>query len=81
LGDYTGGGLYIYDENDKPTLFNTHNVVIGFNGAKLAHRTEAFKGNRYAMIFYQQKNKFKIPGLKMVGSGVDEIENSDFKVY
>ena len=82
LGDYTGGGLYIYDNKDKPKLYNSHNVIICFNGANLAHKTENFKGNRYAMIFYQQKNKFKIPGMKMVGKGVnDDVINSDFKVY
>jgi len=82
LGDYTGGGLYIYDDKDKPKLYDTHNVVIGFNGARLAHKTEAFKGDRYAMIFYQQKNRYKIKGVEMVGLGVDDIAlNSDFKVY
>jgi hypothetical protein len=82
LGDYTGGGLYIYDDKDKPKLYDTHNVVIGFNGARLAHKTEAFKGDRYAMIFYQQKNRYKIKGVEMVGLGIDDITtNSDFKVY
>jgi hypothetical protein len=82
LGDYTGGGLYIYDDADKPKLYDSHNVVIAFNGARLAHRTEAFKGNRYAMIFYQQVNRYKIKGVEMVGLGVDDIIiNSDFKVY
>jgi hypothetical protein len=79
LGDYTGGGLYIYDDKDKPKLYDSHNVVIAFNGARLAHKTEAFKGDRYAMIFYQQKNRYKIKGVEMVGLGVDDI--SDFKVY
>jgi len=78
LGDYTGGGLYIYDDKDKPKLYDSHNNVICFNGARLAHKTEAFQGNRYAMIFYQQKNRFKIPGLKMVGKGIND---EDFKVY
>ena len=79
LGDYTGGGLYIYDDKDKPTLYPSKNVVIAFNGAKLAHRTEAFKGDRYAMIFYQQINKYKVKGVSMVGSGLDDY--SDLKVY
>jgi hypothetical protein len=83
LGDYTGGGLYIYDEKDKPKLYDSHDVVIGFNGARLAHKTQDFKGDRYAMIFYQQKNRFKIPGVKMVGKGVDDvvIAPDDVKVY
>jgi hypothetical protein len=82
LGDYTGGGLYIYDDKDKPKLYPSKDVVIGFNGARLAHKTEEFKGDRYAMIFYQQKNRYKIKGVEMVGLGVDDITiNSDFKVY
>jgi hypothetical protein len=80
LGDYTGGGLYIYDDKDKPKLYDSHNVVIAFNGARLAHETQAFKGNRYAMIFYQQKNKFKIKGVKMVGKGFYD-DPTDLKVY
>jgi len=67
LGDYTGGGLYIYDDKDEPKLYDSHNVVIAFNGARLAHKTEAFKGERYAIIFYQQKNKYKIKGIEMIG--------------
>jgi hypothetical protein len=79
LGDYTGGGLYIYDDKDKPTLYPSKNVVIAFNGARLAHKTEAFKGDRYAMIFYQQVNKYKVKGIPMVGSGLEDY--SDLKVY
>lgn len=82
LGDYTGGGLYIYDDKDKPKLYPTKDVVIGFNGARLAHKTEAFKGDRYAMIFYQQKNRYKVKGVEMIGLGVEDITlNTDFKVY
>ena len=82
LGDYTGGGLYIYDDKDKPKLYPTKDVVIGFNGARLAHKTQEFKGDRYAMIFYQQVNRYKIKGVTMVGLGIDDIVvNSDFKVY
>jgi len=79
LGDYTGGGLYIYDDKDKPTLYPSKNVVIAFNGARLAHKTEAFKGDRYAMIFYQQVNKYKVKGISMVGSGLEDY--SDLKIY
>ena len=79
LGDYTGGGLYIYDDKDKPTLYPSKNVVIAFNGARLAHRTQAFTGDRYAMIFYQQVNKFKVKGIEMVGKGLEDY--SDLKIY
>jgi hypothetical protein len=43
-----------------------------------AHRTQAFTGNRYALIFYQQANKFKIKGVKMEGKG---LEDADLKIY
>lgn len=69
LGDYTGGGLYIYDVDDKPKLYDTHNKIIVFNGANLAHRTEAFKGTRYALIYYNQVEGAKIKGKKMEGEG------------
>jgi hypothetical protein len=69
LGDYTGGGLYIYNKDDIPKLYDTNNRVIIFNGANLAHRTEPFKGDRYAMIFYSQQTDKTIKGLKMEGSG------------
>jgi hypothetical protein len=82
LGDYTGGGLYIYDDKDKPKLYPTKDVVIAFNGARLAHKTQSFTGNRYAMIFYQQVNRYKIKGVPMIGLGIDDVVlNSDFKVY
>lgn len=70
LGDYTGGGLYIYDEKSRnPKLYDTHNKLILFNGANLAHKTEPFKGTRYAFIFYNQIKDAKIEGLKMEGEG------------
>jgi len=72
LGDYTGGGLYVYDKQDKPKLYDTHNKVIVFNGAELSHRTESFKGDRYALIYYSQKQSPKIPNVKMVGKGIEE---------
>jgi hypothetical protein len=71
LGDYTGGGLYIYDVNDKPKLYDTHNKMIVFNGANLAHRTEPFKKNRYALIYYTQVKDAKIKGIKMEGDGIE----------
>lgn len=84
LGDYTGGGLYIYDGNE-PVLYPTKNKLIAFNGANLAHRTEAFKGDRYAIIYYSQKNKCKIDRFKMIGKGIKEddyyIDPNTQKVY
>jgi hypothetical protein len=71
IGDFTGGGLYIYDKYDKPTLYDTHNKLIIFNGANLAHRTEPFKKNRYAIIYYTQVKDAKIKGFKTEGEGIN----------
>jgi hypothetical protein len=79
LGDYEKGGLYIY-ENGKPKLYNTKGVVIAFNGAMVAHRTEAFTGNRFAIIFYKQKQKYDLKGIKMEGKGL-EVGDAELKIY
>ena len=79
LGDYTGGGLYIY-EKGKPKLYDTKNVVIAFNGSILAHRTQPFTGNRYAIIFYKQKNKFNTKDVTMEGKGIS-VGEDDLKIY
>lgn len=70
LGDFTGGGLYIYDTHNKRTLYNTHNTLTLFNGANLAHKTEPFIGERYALIYYNQQFDTHIPGVKMVGEAI-----------
>mgnify|MGYP003673279817 CR=1 FL=1 len=83
LGDYTGGGLNLHYGNRKETI-PTHNKLICFNGANITHSTEAFKGNRYAMIFYSQANRCKIPGYNMIGNGVLKdvyLDPNSEKVY
>jgi hypothetical protein len=67
LGDYTGGGLYVYNKDNNATLYDTHNKLIIFNGANLAHKTETFKGERFALIYYNQQFKESIKGVKMEG--------------
>jgi hypothetical protein len=79
LGDFTGGGLYIYDNHTgKPKLYNTHNKLIIFNGANLEHKTEDFKGTRYALIYYTQVEGAKIKGFKTQGEGL--VQKSDIPV-
>lgn len=76
LGDFKGGGLYIYDNHtDKPKLYDTHGKLILFNGANLAHKTEPFTGTRYAFIFYNQVEGVKIKGFKTIGSGIKHKSN------
>ena len=53
LGDYTGGKLIIYDENDKnPVKKDIKNKFYTFNGSKYPHETAPFKGERYTLVFY-----------------------------
>jgi hypothetical protein len=78
LGDYTGGGLFLYNPERK--LYDTHNKVIAFNGANIAHMTQPFKGDRYAFIFYNQTD-CKIPRFKMEGRGLDDGESLFNPVY
>jgi len=75
LGDYNGGGLYIYDNDGKKTLYDTHNTMLHFNGSDYAHETQPFVGRRYTLIFYSQGLRYrfgKTPG--KTKEELDEIE-------
>ena len=53
LGNYTGGELIVFDENDKnPVKHNIRNKFFKFNGSKRFHVTAPFKGERYTMVFF-----------------------------
>tara|TARA_Y100000817_G_C16838694_1_gene536997 strand:- start:537 stop:1130 length:594 start_codon:yes stop_codon:yes gene_type:complete len=53
LGNYTGGELIIYDENEKnPVKHNIKNKFYKFNGSIYPHETSKFKGERYTLVFY-----------------------------
>ena len=53
LGDYTGGELRIWDEDNKTYKdFNIKNRWLRFNGAKHYHQTLPFKGERYTLVYY-----------------------------
>ena len=53
LGNYTGGELIIYDENEKnPVKHNIRNKFYTFNGSIYPHETAPFKGERYTLVFY-----------------------------
>jgi hypothetical protein len=74
LGDFTGGGLFVYKEK-SPDLYDLQNHILVFNGAKLAHRTDVYKGTRYTLIFYTQRYKCENKGKVMVGSGFFDDED------
>jgi hypothetical protein len=53
LGDYTGGELMVWDENDKnPKKHNIRNKFYKFNGSQYFHETQPFKGERYTMVYF-----------------------------
>ena len=53
LGNYTGGELIVFDENDKnPVKHDIRNKFFKFNGSKYFHVTAPFKGERYTMVYF-----------------------------
>jgi len=61
FGDYTGGRLIIYDENNNKEYIDIQNKFYKFNGSKFYHETEEFEGDRYSLVFFNiinyDKNK------------------------
>ena len=53
LGDYTGGELIVFDENEKnPVKHDIRGKFNTFDGSKYPHETAPFKGERYTLVFY-----------------------------
>ncbi len=53
LGNYTGGELMIWDENDKnPVKHDVRNKFLKFNGSERFHETQPFKGERYTLVYF-----------------------------
>jgi|TARA_R110000823_G_scaffold178259_2_gene310692 hypothetical protein len=52
LGDYKGGELNIENEKGKIKTVNIKNKFYKFNGSKLYHWVNEFKGDRYSLVFY-----------------------------
>ena len=53
LGNYTGGELTIFDENEKnPVKHDIKNKFYTFDGSKYPHETCPFRGERYTLVFY-----------------------------
>ena len=74
LGDYSGGELIVYDENDKPTYIDINHKFYKFNGSKYYHEVADFIGDRISLVFYilsenvltKKKNKFEIKINKLI---------------
>ena len=77
IGNYEGGKLRVYDggrDSENYTAYDIHDKPLMFNGAKFAHETEDFAGDRYTIIYYSQRPK-KIPWTSDIvinGSGIVE---------
>ena len=53
LGDYKGGELIIFDENEKnPVKHDIKGKFNTFDGSKYPHETAPFSGERYTLVFY-----------------------------
>ena len=52
IGDYTGGRLIVYDENDKPQYYDIKHKFLRFNGSKFYHEVEPYQGNRLTLVFF-----------------------------
>ena len=53
LGNYKGGKLTIFDENEKnPVNHDIKNKFYTFDGSKYPHETCNFSGERYTLVFY-----------------------------
>jgi hypothetical protein len=78
VGDYSGGELNVFnpDGSGKQTI-DIKDKPAMFNGAILPHSTEPFKGERYTLIFFNQKAGASIPGYRTVGKGYLSDEEDD----
>jgi hypothetical protein len=53
LGDYSGGEVIVYNDDDVPKDYDVKLKPLMFNGAKYYHATQPFKGDRYTLIFFR----------------------------
>jgi hypothetical protein len=81
IGEYVEGKLRVYEggrDSEVYKAFDIQDKPLMFNGAKYAHETEDFTGNRYTIIFYSQRPK-KIPWTSDIvinGSGIPVLTPS-----
>lgn len=62
LGDFSGGRLFIEEDDNNIVSYNTKENPIIFNGSKKKHWVDDFEGERFAVVLFSIKDvpKFKI---------------------
>tara|TARA_R110000765_G_scaffold18095_1_gene48777 strand:- start:339 stop:896 length:558 start_codon:yes stop_codon:yes gene_type:complete len=53
LGNYSGGELIVYNEQDQPTYIDINHKFYKFNGSKYYHETADFIGERMTLVFFK----------------------------
>lgn len=52
-GSYTGGKTGVILENGKTRKFDISKRSLKFDGSKLTHWSESFRGDRYSLVFFK----------------------------
>jgi hypothetical protein len=52
IGTFTGGGLYVIQDNLQTILFDIKTQSLQLDGRRHPHYTQEFSGTRYSLIFY-----------------------------
>jgi len=78
IGDYEEGKLRVFEGGKECEVYRAFDIKdkpLMFNGAKLAHETEDFTGNRYTIIYYSQRPKVKpwTSNIVINGTGITSI--------
>lgn len=55
LGDYTGGELVVENNKNEKIIIDIKNYPYRFNGSEKYHYVLPFEGDRYTLVFYNNK--------------------------
>lgn len=74
IGDYEEGKLRVYTDETQYVAHDIKDKPLMFNGAELAHETEDFTGDRYTIIIYSQRPRYRpwTVDIPVIGTGVAE---------
>jgi hypothetical protein len=60
FGNYSGGGLYVEENDGNFKLHDINHKPLYFNGSTQTHYTEQFEGTRWTVIYYKLKKHKRI---------------------